>query len=366
MENKKKILICGILPPPNFGHSMMYQMLMNSEFVDEFDVIFLNMNFWSYGKHKKVTIEKLFKFVKFYFQFIYFVLLKRPDCVLYNMSFYKMPFLKDFLFCMTGKLFGVPFVVHDMGQYLKELYENSSWLGKKFVKFYAKQARASIIMGENVRIVYEGFMPQEKLFVVPGCVEDTKDIDVPRWEREKDEIRVLYFSFMSESKGIYTAFNVVPKIVEQNKNVKFIFAGPIESEQVREHADDLMKRFPKNVTYLGYIEDEKRRTECFRNSDIFIFPTNRDVFGLVLLHAMAENCAIIASNEGTIPEIILDQETGLIIEKGNIDEFSKELNCLIGDKEKRQKLAMAARNRFNEFYAKRSFGDLMKKVCHKI
>ena len=60
---KTKILICGILPPPNFGHSMLYQALMESRFVQEFDVVFFNMKFWSYEKHKKVTVAKLFKFI---------------------------------------------------------------------------------------------------------------------------------------------------------------------------------------------------------------------------------------------------------------------------------------------------------------
>ena len=69
MNKKEKILICGILPPPNFGHSMMYKMLMDSKFVDEFDIIFLNMKFWSYKQHKKVTIYKILFAVRIYSNF---------------------------------------------------------------------------------------------------------------------------------------------------------------------------------------------------------------------------------------------------------------------------------------------------------
>ena len=68
-SKKIKILICGILPPPNFGHSIIYKMLMASSFPDAFDTKFLNMQFWTYGTHKKVTIEKLFKMVKYYMIF---------------------------------------------------------------------------------------------------------------------------------------------------------------------------------------------------------------------------------------------------------------------------------------------------------
>lgn len=366
MSNKKRILICGILPPPNFGHSMMYHMLMNSSFVNEFDITFLNMSFWSYGKHKKVTIDKLLKLVKYYVQFVWLVITKRPEVVLYNMSFYKMPFLKDFIFCLTGKILGVPFVIHDMGQYLKELYDHSSWIGKKLVKWYTKHASASIIMGEKVRPVYEGFMPPEKLFIVPGCVEDTKDLDVPVWKRKDDEVRVLYFSFMSESKGIYTAFNAVSKVVSENSKVQFIFAGPIESDQVRGCLDDLMKTFPNNVRYLGYIEGKEKRTECFRNSDIFIFPTHRDVFGLVLLHAMAEGVPIVASREGTIPEIINDGESGFLFEKEDDGALCANIMRLVKESSLRGEFSIKGRERFQEYYTSDKYGERMVEVFYKI
>ena len=97
MDKKEKILICGILPPPFFGHSKMYEMLMQSDFVREFDITFLNMRFWTYGKHKKVTGEKIFKLIFYYVKFFVLIIVKRPGYILYNISFDKMPFLKDFL-----------------------------------------------------------------------------------------------------------------------------------------------------------------------------------------------------------------------------------------------------------------------------
>src|SRR3989338_247724 len=114
MSNKDKILICGILPPPFFGHSMMYKMLMESEFVRAHDVVFLNMSFWSYEKHKKITIDKIFKMAQYLARYAWLLIRHRPRYVLFNMSFDKMPFLKDYLFCLTGRIFGARIVLHDM------------------------------------------------------------------------------------------------------------------------------------------------------------------------------------------------------------------------------------------------------------
>ena len=166
---KIKILICGILPPPNFGHSMVYKMLMASNFPEAFDIKFLNMQFWTYGTHKKVTFEKLFKMVKYYVNFIGILLFWRPKYVLYNSSFYRMPYLKDLLFCSTGILLGAKVVFHDLGQYVRELDESLSGFQKSALRWMLKNMGGSIIMGEKVRQDYEGLAdPQETFCGFPG------------------------------------------------------------------------------------------------------------------------------------------------------------------------------------------------------
>lgn len=355
---KRKILICGILPPPTFGHSMMYQMLMNSRFVEEFDVIFLDMHFWTYGKHKKVTVEKLVKLARYYFRFIWLILTKRPDFILYNISFYKMPFLKDILFCFTAKLLRCRYVIHDMGKYLAELYDSSSWMMKRIVRLYLRWATASIIQGEGVRSVYDGFMDQRRIWVVPGCVEDSGGWNVPVWHRN-GKINILYFSFLSEEKGVYTAFLTVPKVLERNSDVSFIFGGPVESDKVRNKLDALMDRFPENMKYMGYVEGAIKRTECFRNADIFIFPTQRECFGLVLLHAMAEKLPIVASVEGCIPEILRDGENGFLVHKSDDEQLAQRILQLAVAPQLRKVMGEANRQRFLTVYSHQEYGRKM-------
>ena len=358
MDMKKRILICGILPPPTFGHSMLYQMLMRSRFTGHFNVTFLNMSFWTYGKNKRVTVDKLYKLVKYYVQFIWIVLSKRPDFILYNISFYKMPFLKDVLFCFTGKLLGCRYVIHDMGRYVRELYATSSKRTKKILELYLKWASASIIQGEGVRSAYDGLINPKKLWVVPGCVEDTRSWESPRWEKN-GKINVLYFSFLSRDKGIFTAFSAVRKVLAQNSVVSFHFAGPVESDAVQEDLNLLLKQYPENAHYYGYIEDPKKRTECFRNADVFIFPTSRETFGLVLLHAMAEQLPIVASVEGCIPEIIQEGENGFLIEKENDGQLAEHILRLANNANLRRTIGEANRQKFLNSYSLDEYGRKM-------
>ena len=368
MKNKERILICGILPPPVFGHSAMYKILMESTFVDAFDITFLNMKFWSYGQHKKVTLVKLFKLIKYLCQYIFLVLTKRPRYVLYNMSFDKMPFLKDFLFCFLGKTFGCRIVIHDMGQYVKELYGSSGRLYKTMIRWLLKNTTACILLGENTKKVYNGFIDRGRLFCVPGSVEDSADVVVDQKKEQGSarEINVLYFSFMSESKGVLTAIQAASKVLENKNSVRFTFAGPIGSDLVRQTFDELRGRFGSRIDYLGYVEDISERTRIYRNADIFIFPTRRDVFGLVLLHAMAERLPVVASFEGSVPEIVQNGETGLLIDKGDDGQLAQKILQLADDQPLRTRMGEAGRQRYVDVFSPQKYGARMIDVFKRI
>jgi glycosyltransferase involved in cell wall biosynthesis len=355
---KIKILICGILPPPNFGHSMVYKMLMASTFPGAFETKFLNMQFWTYGTHKKVTIEKLFKMVKYYVIYKWTLFLWRPKYVLYNSSFYRMPYLKDLLFCSTAIILGSKLVFHDLGQYVKELDESLTGFNKSALRWMLKNMGASIIMGEKVRRDYEGLADPKKLFVVPGTAEDSQAIkvDAPKYP---GKINILYFSHMSRLKGVYTAFEALPVVLKERGDIMVTFGGPMEDQEVKRRLEELQRDFPGRVNYAGYVEDVVERTKIFRQADIFIFPTLRDVFGLVLLHAMAESLPIVASREGTIPEIVPDGTNGLLIEKGDVKALAENILLLAGDTQLRETMGHANRRRFEEKYMLEKYGEAM-------
>ncbi|MDP2652733.1 MAG: glycosyltransferase family 4 protein [Candidatus Omnitrophota bacterium] len=359
--SKERILICGILPPPNFGHSMVYKVLMASPFVEAFDIIFFDMRFWSYSKHKKVTPDKLLKFIQYYFQFIGLILWHRPRYVLYAMSFDKMPFLKDFVFCMTAWLFFREVILHDMGQYLRELYDSCGWGMRGLIRCFMRRVTASIVLGEATRAVYKGFLPMERVFAVPGAVEDTEEIKTAPAPLKPQDPHVLYFSFLSRSKGVMTALKAIPLVLAKNPHAHFTFAGPVESPQLLGEFSAFIQEnlLQDRVKYVGYVGGEAERTAYFRSADIFMFPSHRDVFGLVLLHAMAERLPAVASREGAIPEIVEDGVNGFIFPKGDHEALAAKILELTGNKPLRERMGQAGREKYLRVYTPEAYGRRM-------
>ena len=140
----------------------------------------------------------------------------------------------------------------------------------------------------------------------------------------------------------------------------------MESELVRDEFDKLKDKFNSRVEHLGYIGDITQRTKIYRNADIYIFPTHRDVFGLVLLHAMAEGISIVTSIEGTIPEIISDGENGFLIDKGDDDQLVQRILQLASDRQLRKVMGEVNRKRYLEIYSPQEYGRKMIKVFNEI
>jgi glycosyltransferase involved in cell wall biosynthesis len=96
----------------------------------------------------------------------------------------------------------------------------------------------------------------------------------------------------------------------------------------------------------------KEKEEYFVKSDIFIFPTfyENETFGLVNLEAMQYRLPVITTNEGGIPDVVIDGETGFIIEPRDIGDLANKIEILINDQDLRQKMGKAGYKRYHEYF----------------
>lgn len=364
-SQKVKILVCGVLPPPRFGHSVMYEMLMMSQFPKEFEVSFINLHFWSYKNKNKVTITKMVKLIAYLFQYVYQLIFYRPKYVLYNISFYPMPFLKDFLFCSLGIVMGSRVVLHDHGQYVNELYQTMSPIKKKMLRWLLDHICASILMGQRTKREYDGLIDSSKLFIGEGGIDDLCGNnlgDVPSGDR----LKVLYFSHLSYDKGADLAFEAAHRLLSLHTDIEFHFAGPMVEEPIIDQYTLLKKKYHDRVFDYGYVDDDETKVMLFSQSDIFIFPTRRDVFGLVLLDAMAFGMPIVAADEGNIGGILPEDQLDFMFERGNVDELTAKVAFLIKDKEKRRLLSEKNRNHFLSKYTIQEYGGRMVQIFKKL
>jgi glycosyltransferase involved in cell wall biosynthesis len=103
--------------------------------------------------------------------------------------------------------------------------------------------------------------------------------------------------------------------------------------------------------------------KIFQSSDIFVFPTfyHNECFPLVLLEAMMFGLPVISTNEGGIPDIVKDGETGFIVEKQKPKQLAEKIKWFIENPEKAILVGKKGQEMFFKHYTLEVFE---KRIIH--
>jgi len=120
-----------------------------------------------------------------------------------------------------------------------------------------------------------------------------------------------------------------------------------------EQADDLRRLASRlgvadRVCWLGWRGDAADLMAAF---DVFLLPSLREGFGLVLLEAMSRRLPIVASRVRAIPEIVIAGETGNLVEPRNADELAKAITRLLNDRALRKYMGLLGAARLEERFS---------------
>ncbi len=88
--------------------------------------------------------------------------------------------------------------------------------------------------------------------------------------------------------------------------------------------------------------------ELFRSVDIALVPSRLEGLGLAALEAMSWRRPVVAANTGGLPEVVLADQTGLLAEPGNPDDFADAVRRLADEPNWARSLGDAGRKRVEE------------------
>lgn len=105
------------------------------------------------------------------------------------------------------------------------------------------------------------------------------------------------------------------KLAETEPDVQFVLVGGGADEAMLR---SLAAGLP-NVAFTGHVENVGDYLASF---DIFILPSNREGIGSILLDAMEQGLAVIASRVGGVPDIVHHGRNGLLIDPASPEQLS--------------------------------------------
>ncbi len=160
---------------------------------------------------------------------------------------------------------------------------------------------------------------------------------------EKDTKVITFVGRLVRYKGIPYLLKAIPSILNQIKNCQFLIIG---DGPLRRSLEEFTKKLKisDNVKFLGSIPNFNLPL-IYSVSDIFVLPSisSSEGFGIVLIEAMSCEVPVIASNVGGIPNVIKNNETGLIIKPRNSFEIKNSIIKLLENEKLRKQMGKNAR-----------------------
>jgi len=152
---------------------------------------------------------------------------------------------------------------------------------------------------------------------------------------------VLYASRLTAARGAHVLAQAIPKILQENREVHFVFAGAGDTKPI---FNILRKNgVPREKhTILGYV-DYKDLPSLYARAYVYVMPTSWENLPFKMLEAMSSGTPVITTNVGGISEVIEDSYNGLFTSRSPIAIAEKAIQ-LLDDEKFAKKLGRNARN----------------------
>jgi glycosyltransferase involved in cell wall biosynthesis len=165
------------------------------------------------------------------------------------------------------------------------------------------------------------------------------------------QLMVLFTGRMERRKGIHLCADIAASILERF-DVTFVLAGDDTFNYARQTLLPTLagRRLMGSVHWLGALPLQQIR-ELVHAADVFLLPSLWENCPYSCLEAMAAGRAIVAAEQGGIPELIQDDVSGLLAVAGDAQSFVDALERLIPDAPLRAALGAKARQTLEQKHA---------------
>ncbi len=362
--SRLKVLVVGQLPPPVHGANIMAEIFIHALQCLGHEVVLVSKTFsQTIAEVEKVNLKKFLRIFGIAHRLQQAAACHTIDLCFYFITMQLRAFLVDALYLLMLRRFGVPYILYCHGQGLRQLGTTGPSWQRWLVRRTLEGATGALVLGERLKGDVNFCIEEDKIFVLPNAVPDqAKDWPSQR-SSSRHECRVLFLSNLIATKGPWEFLCMAKEVAAQEPHTHFILAGsPVDRELYQKilHFRD-QEGLTKRVDIVGGVYGEAK-ARLLASSDIFVYPTQKDAAPLVLLEAMQWGLPIISSDQGAIPEVVIDGVTGFIVDPKDISQLTARVLQLVRNPELRHQLGQAGRQRYEECYSIAAYNKNLQKA----
>lgn len=237
----------------------------------------------------------------------------------------------------AARILDIPFSISIHGPHI--FFDAGDWaldVKARYAKFIAcigYYCRSQLMLNidkahwDKLKIVRCGIDPDTYRFMVPGPGVKT----------------LLFVGRLDVEKGIPILFASMNILQKQGYDLKLVLLGDGRDRQFLESMAEQMG-LSDNVDFRGFVGQDVIANEL-RGSDVFVLPSFAEGIPVSLMEAMATGTPVIATNVGGVNELVIDQETGLVVHASDETGLANAIAYYVDNPEFYRETATRARDK---------------------
>ncbi len=224
----------------------------------------------------------------------------------------------------------------------------------------------SAVSGKNRELaIAEKLCPEDKIFLIGkgGTVGvDLKKFDIEKKAEQRalirqklgikaDEFLFGFVARLTKDKGTAELIAAFKKLSKENHKVKLMMVGRKDLTNPPDK-NDLQWAMDSDRVILTEKIPSEQIASYMSAVDIFVHPTYREGFSMVLQEAMAMELPIITTDVPGPCEVITEGKTGVLVPAKNAEALYREMKALMNDPVRCERFAKDGRRRVELFFAR--------------
>ncbi len=190
----------------------------------------------------------------------------------------------------------------------------------------------------KIKVIYNGI-----------DLETYTDITVAESPKEQGQPIVLGTAGrLSYQKNQAFLLDVAVELKRRGVNFKILLAGdgPLKEELLNKADSDGLT---DDVEFMGFVDDVPG---FMQKIDVFLLCSHWEGFGYVLTEAMASGKPVVAFNNSSTPEVVINDQTGLLTKPEDVEQFVSAVMALARDSERCRRFGKNGRQRVEKLFNK--------------
>lgn len=183
-------------------------------------------------------------------------------------------------------------------------------------------------------------VPPERIRLIPHGIDASRPLNVRGHSNSRPT--VLYAGALERHKGADLLIPIAEKLRRHHPTVRLlVLGGGSLAGKLAEAAEGRLRGV---LEFRGRLDPDAVWREQ-QTCDVIVVPSRTESFCYSLAEGMLAGRAVVAARLHGVTDRLVDDESGILVRSGDVDEFVSAIRSLLGDAPARQRLGDAARTR---------------------